>query len=291
MNLGKYRLGRHEHDCAVARFAGNDVFFRDVVDVLPDVQPELLLCRCAFDIVRIGRQHTMIVFERKFRIDGHQPRRFRQPQHAVNARAGRKRILHLERGIRQHIAHQRFELHFAESAARSLVAEQLLQADHAAGQRFDLLLRLVDCRETRHDVGESLVGLLKTLVEPLADLAADLLQPRVDFPGQRLRGFSHFFEHRFAALAEVLGQRKPQRMQRVARLLKLFASRTSQAFGVVGKDSGKAIALLGEAIMQIDQHRAMALFKDFGLARFRLVQRPRLRRHPYDQHDERADHQ
>ena len=34
MDLGEHRLGRNEHDCAVAGLAGDDVLAGDVVDVL-----------------------------------------------------------------------------------------------------------------------------------------------------------------------------------------------------------------------------------------------------------------
>ena len=52
---------------------------------------------------------------------------------------------------RQHVSHQRFELHLAEGAARALVAQQLLQAHHAARQVLDFLLRLVDGGQALHD--------------------------------------------------------------------------------------------------------------------------------------------
>ncbi len=179
----------------------------------------------------------------------------------------------LERGFRQRVAHDRFQLHLAERAARTLVAEQFLQADHAAGQGLDLLLRLVDGRQPRHHVGERLVGLFEALVEPFVDLAADLAQTLVDFAGQGLRRFGELRHHRLAAFAEVLRERQLQRMQRVARLLEFFGGGAAQALGVVGQRGGQAVALFRKPVVQVDQHRAMAFLLALPRRRWQFVQR------------------
>ena len=133
-------------------------------------------------------EHAVIVLERKLGVHRDHAGRLGQLQHAIGAVAVGQRVLEFEGVGRQQVAHQRLELHFAEGAARALVAQQLLQADDVAGQTVDLLLRLVDGGQPRHHVGEGLVGLLEALVQPLGDLAADLLQARVGGPGQRLDG-------------------------------------------------------------------------------------------------------
>ncbi len=152
--------------------------------MLAQVAAEQLLRQRAFGVVAF--EHAVVVLEREFRIHAYQAGGRRQPQRAVHAHAARQRVLHLE-GVRRHgVAHQPLQLHLAEGAARLLVAEQLLQADHAAGQRIDLLLRLVDGREALHHADERLVGLLEALVQPLAHAVGDLVEPRVELAGDRL---------------------------------------------------------------------------------------------------------
>ena len=140
----------------------------DVVDVLAQVGAELALRLRAIALVQPGVEHAVIVLQRKLGVHRDQAGRLGQPQHAVGARAVGQRVLQLEGVRRQHVAHQRLELHLAEGAARALVAQQLLQAHHVAGQAVDLLLRLVDGGQPRHHVDEGLVGLLEALVEALA---------------------------------------------------------------------------------------------------------------------------
>ncbi len=85
---------------------------------------------------------------------------------------------------RQDIAYQRFKLNFAKCAARALVAKQFLQIDDAAGQSLDFFLCFINRRQARHHVGEGFIGFLEPLVEPLIDLAADLLEPRIEIARQ-----------------------------------------------------------------------------------------------------------
>ena len=205
---------------------------RDGVDVLLDVGAERLLRQAAVRLVRAGLEHAVVVLQRELRIHRHQARGLGQLQHAIGARAVRERVLHLERARGHDVAHQRLELHFAERAARLLVAEQFLQADHAAGEAVDLLLRLVDGGEALHHVDEGLVGLLEALVQALAHLARDLLQALVDLGVQLLGGRGQLLDHRLAALAR--GSRTALSLSAcsVSRVcLQLLGQRAAQALG------------------------------------------------------------
>jgi hypothetical protein len=186
MDLGKHGFRRHEHHCAVGSLVRHDVLLRNVVDVLSHVGAKLFLRQRALCVVRLRVEHAVIVLQRKLRVHRHQAGRLGELQHAIHPHAVRKRVLQVEGRWRQDVPDQRFQLHLAEGAARFLVAEQLLQAHHAAGERLDLLLRFVDGRQALHHADEGLVGLAKAFVQPLAHALRDLVEPLVELRGERL---------------------------------------------------------------------------------------------------------
>jgi hypothetical protein len=170
--------------------------------------------------------------------------RVRQAQQAVDAAAVRERRLHLESRGGQDIAHQRLELHLAEGAARALVAQQLLQADDAAGEALDLLLRLVDGGQPLHHRHEGLVGLAEALVQPLVHLAGDLVEALVDLGVQRAR-----------RVGQLLGHGELQRVQRVARAGELLPQHAAQPVARVVEARADAVALGHKAGMQLRGQR------------------------------------
>ncbi len=186
MDLGEHRFRGHEHHRTVGGLARNDVLSRDVVDVLADVGLELPLCGRPLRLVRVAIEHAVVVLQRKLGIDRDHPGGRRKAHDAVHPGAVGERVLHLEGGARQDVPHQRLELHLAESTARALVSEQLLQAHHASRQALDLLLRLVDGGQALHHADEGVVGLLEAFLQALVDLAGDLVEPLVDLDGEPL---------------------------------------------------------------------------------------------------------
>ena len=118
-------------------------------------------------VARRDRAQQLVALERELGVDGDRARRVGQLQQAVDARAGRQRALELVGRRRQRIRHQVVQLHLAEGAARLLVGQDLLQADHLGRELADLLLRLVDPGQPLAQVGDDLAGRLLAAVQPL----------------------------------------------------------------------------------------------------------------------------
>jgi len=74
-------------------------------------------------LIRLAVKHSVVVLQREFGIHRHQAGGRRQPQNAVGAHAVPERVLEFETGGREHVPHQRFELHLTEGAAAAFVPE------------------------------------------------------------------------------------------------------------------------------------------------------------------------
>src|SRR5450759_5921238 len=272
VNLGKHRLCRYEHHRAVAGHIGNDVFPADVIDVFLDVDLELNARRRPLCFGGVDIKHAVVILQWEFGIYRHQPSGFREFQDAVGACAAWKRVLHFVSRFRQYIGNQRGELHFAECTARTLVAQQFLQAHNIGGQGLNFLLRIVDGLQPRHDVDEGLVGLLEAFVEALVDLAADLTRARIDSLGKSLNGgrylardrfkiglqmglvrpalFSQFFQYRARQAAF-------EAVQAVTGLGKLQSYRTAKALARFGLSRRYAVTLIREPFVQTGENLAI----------------------------------
>ena len=113
-------------------------------------------------VVVPGFAQRLVALERELRVDGDGARRVRERQQAVGTAAVGKRRLQAVGRRRQDLAHQIGELELAEGAARLLVGEDVLKAHHLAGERHDVLLRLVDRGESpfeaRHRLQRAIGG-------------------------------------------------------------------------------------------------------------------------------------
>ena len=97
-------------------------------------------------------------FERKFRVDDHQPGVTRQADHAIGAGIVGERILKFEGRGGQAVFDDGFEAALAEGAARLLSGKNILEADDFLGQRGDPCLRRIDHRESFIQFGEMFAG-------------------------------------------------------------------------------------------------------------------------------------
>ena len=164
----------------------DDVLGRNIVNVLFHVGLERPRRQRAVTVSAVAREHAVVVFQRKFRVDRHFAGGLWQHQHTIRATAVGQRGLETVGIRRQDIAYQPFQLDLAKCPARALVAEQFLQGQHVARQAVDFLLRLVDGGESRHYVGKGFVGLFEALIKTFGDLAGNLRQPRIHALGQRI---------------------------------------------------------------------------------------------------------
>ena len=282
VNFREHRLRRHEHHRAVRGFTGDDVFAGDIVNMFFDVEAELFLCQRALDVVRRRLEHAVIIFQRKLGIDRHHAGRRRQPDHAVGTGAVGQRRLHLERAGRQHIAHQGLELHFTEGTTRTFVAQQLLQADHAAGQAVDFFLRFVDGRQPRHHVDEGFVGFLETFIEALIDLAGDFTEAGIDFGIEYFRRRRQAFEHGFALGAHFLHQGQTQGMQHITGLFQFFGRAQALPITRLRNLRPQPVTLAGQPFMQVAEHRAVFVFQRLLQVAHRQCDGAALRHHHAD---------
>ena len=116
-------------------------------------------------------------FERKFRVDDHEPWVARQADDAIGAGVVGERILKLEGRGGQAVPDDRFEAALAEGAARLLVGENVLEADDFLGQRGDPGLRRIDHRQPFVQFGEMLARGLARRFETGADPRSDRVEP------------------------------------------------------------------------------------------------------------------
>ncbi len=208
MDLGEHRLGRQEHHRAVGGLAGDQVLVGDVADVPAHVLAELPRRAHPLGLGLVRVEHALEALERELGVDRDPPGRLGQDQQAVDPGAVAQGVLQLEAVLGHQVAHQAGQLDLAEGAARALVGEHLLQADHVAGQLGDALLRLVDPAEVLEHTGEGLGGLVEALGQAPVDLAADLLQAAVGGPGQALDALAELVGGQAEGLADLAGHRR-----------------------------------------------------------------------------------
>ena len=116
-------------------------------------------------------------FERKFRVDDHQPGVTRQADHAIGAGIVGERVLKFEGRGGQAVFDDSFEAALAEGAARLLVGKNILEADDFLGQRGDPCLRRVDYREPFVQFGQMFAGGFAGGFETGADPRPDRVEP------------------------------------------------------------------------------------------------------------------
>ena len=139
------RFGRNEHQRDVLRLSGDEIFVRNVGDVLGNVllnarhRNFALLIGCG--VAPCGHR-----FERKFRVNDERAG-FRHENRAIGPRLVRQRELELERAFRQRVGNDRFQLPLSEGAARLLVGEHAVQGVHLRRQIGDVFLRRIDHRQ------------------------------------------------------------------------------------------------------------------------------------------------
>ncbi len=155
----------------------------------------------------------MVALERKLRVDDDAARRVRQGKQAVGPRPVAERRLESIGGGRQRVAHLVGKLRLTERAARLLVREHFLQADHVGGELGDIFLRLADDREAFLEVAHGVGRVDRLLVQRLGDPQADLVEPLVQGAQQqpflRLHPFGQTalrHELAFRELAQPAGQ-------------------------------------------------------------------------------------
>src|SRR5207253_1054487 len=138
-------------------FPGQKIALRDIADMFYDIDTNPCR-RVSARILARGLPESREGFERKFRIDDHQPRVARQADYAIGAGVVGERVLKFESSSGQAVPDDGFEAPLAEGAARLLVGENVLEADDFLGERGDPGLRRVDHREPLVQLGEMFAG-------------------------------------------------------------------------------------------------------------------------------------
>ncbi len=106
-------------------------------------------------IVGVGRGTDGVPgLQRKFGVDDQRRRAVRHLDQAVGPGAVRQRRLELVGAVRQAVGDDRLHARLAEGAARLLVGEDRLQLHDLAGERLDVVLRIVDDGEPLLQLGE-----------------------------------------------------------------------------------------------------------------------------------------
>ncbi|ODS01646.1 hypothetical protein AUC69_05070 [Methyloceanibacter superfactus] len=105
-------------------------------------------------------------------------------EQAVRALAVGERRLECIGALGQSVLDDRLHAHLAEGAARLLVGQDLLKADHVAGEVRQILLRRVDHRQPLVELGDGFMRLARRVVEVGAHLVGHAVEPLVDGPRQ-----------------------------------------------------------------------------------------------------------
>jgi hypothetical protein len=217
MDLGVDRFRRHEHQRGVLGLAGNQIFLRDIADVLHHVRAQALGGVFLFLIGAcvMQRRHRL---QREFGIDAERAL-VGQEHHAVRPLSGRERELEFVSSLRHAVLDDRLHPRLAEGAARLLVGEHVAQGRHLRGQVGEVLVGVVDDAEPLVQHAQTVHGVARGLFHRLADTVADRVQPLVDgarhlglTAGQRLGhrvdpagGFALRAQHFAQALFQFVG--------------------------------------------------------------------------------------
>ena len=146
MQLGINRLRRQEHQRPIGGFALQNVFLGNRLDMAAHRHTHLL-GRLIHLPIRIRPPQRLIRLQRKLRIDHNRPRRVRQMDQTIRPLPIRQRRLQRIAVRRQRLGHDIGQLDLPERAARLLVRQNILKAQHIARQLGDVVLRLVDGRK------------------------------------------------------------------------------------------------------------------------------------------------
>jgi hypothetical protein len=166
--------------------------------------------------------HGVPGLERKLGVDHQRRLAVRHADDAVGAAAVRKRGLELVGAHRQAVGDDRLHASLAEGAARLLVGEDCLQPDDILRERLDVVLGVVDHRQSLLQAsqvfmrrtrlfGQRLGEPLRHAVEAAADRPAEFLLPPGKHVGHGRKPTLHFglgtqqFRHPALALAHPLG--------------------------------------------------------------------------------------
>ena len=174
VQVGVKRIRRHEHEREVLGLAGNEIFLRDVADVLVHVLPHAG-CRRAPLFVGFGVAVRGEGLKRKFGVDD-QRSLVGKKDHAIRTHLVAERMLECVAILRQAVANDDFHAALAERAALLLVGQHRLQRSDLRGEFGDVLLRAVDDREPLIELLQVLGGVLRRLLQRIPEAVRDRIR-------------------------------------------------------------------------------------------------------------------
>ena len=184
VELGVDRFAGQEHERRFGGLAGHDVPLGDVADVLAHIGRERA-ARRGDGRLFARRAQCRVALQRELGIDRDRPRRVGQLEQAVDALAVAQRHLEGVGRRRQDRLDDVAQLDLAEGAARLLVGQDVLQADHLGRQLGDVLLRLVDHRQALAQVAQRGLALGRRFLQPVADALGKVDQALLHGLGER----------------------------------------------------------------------------------------------------------
>ena len=168
MQIGEDRFGRHEHEGRVLRLAGDQVFFRNGLDVDAEISAEAGLGLTQF-LGGGSRAQALPAFERECGVDDQRRRTIGHDHDAIGTRAiGERRLEGIGIGGKA-IGDDGFHPPLPEGATRLLVGEDRLQRDDFGRQRRNRGLGAVDDGEAFMQLAQALVGAGPSLLQGLSD--------------------------------------------------------------------------------------------------------------------------
>jgi hypothetical protein len=177
--LGEIRPDRfrgHEHQRDVLRLAGRKISLGDVPDVLADVGAHAL-ARGLARLFATRLPERGEGFKREFGVEGEHARVAGEADDAIGPRAAGERELKFVGACRQAVAHDRLHAPLAESAARLLVRQNVLQRNDLLGHARQPGVCGVDHRQPLVELAQIVAGGPGVGLQPIAQALTHMVQP------------------------------------------------------------------------------------------------------------------